>query len=96
MRMTLIQCNLYIIIDEITVEFYDNGFTKNIVIVKYKNYFFSVINILDNYYDSSIFSCQFQSTLQHNHLERNTKRVSYNKLSAPAPLRLAPFRLPQD
>jgi hypothetical protein len=47
-----IQCNLYIIIDEITVEFYDNGFTKNIVIVKYKNYFFSVINILDNYYDN--------------------------------------------
>lgn len=47
-----IQCNLYIIIDEITVEFYDNGFTKNIVIVKYKNYFFSVINILENYYDN--------------------------------------------
>jgi hypothetical protein len=47
-----IQCNLYIIIDEITIEFYDNGFTKNIVIVKYKNYFFSVINILDNYYDN--------------------------------------------
>jgi hypothetical protein len=47
-----IQCNLYIIIDEITIELYDNGFTKNIVIVKYKNYFFSVINILDNYYDN--------------------------------------------
>ena len=47
-----IQCNLYIIIDEITIEFYDNGFAKNIVIVKYKNYFFSVINILENYYDN--------------------------------------------